>query len=138
MSWVAGCSRVWRRSCRRRRLPRMHKRRTTTRRSSGQSTICARCWSGRADSCRLGACGAADAVRAQQKRFLKTNQKFPDYIDAGVDAWCELYDWHVKNRQAINATRLPDGRYGLAFLFTTVVLRIEQSANFIGWGYDAR
>ena len=70
--------------------------------------------------------------------FLKSNQKFPDYIDAGVDAWCELYDWHVKNRQPINATRLPDGRYGLAFLFTTVVLRIEQSANFIGWGYDAR
>ena len=91
-----------------------------------------------ADSCRLGACGAADAVRAQQKTFLKSNQKFPDYIDAGVDAWCELYDWHVKNRQPITATRLPDGRYGLAFLFTTVVLRTEQSGNFVGWGYDVR
>src|SRR5262245_28002389 len=91
-----------------------------------------------AEGCRLGACSAPDAVRAQQKIFLKTNYKFPDYIDAGIDAWCELYDWHVKNRQPIDATRLPDGRYGLALMFTTVVLRPEQAASFIGWGYDVR
>ena len=91
-----------------------------------------------AESCTLGTCGTVDAVRAQQKTFLKANQKFPDYIDAGIDAWWELYDWHVKNRQPINTSRLPDGRYGLAFMFTTVVLRPDQAANFIGWGYDAR
>lgn len=47
-------------------------------------------------------------------------------------------DWHVKKRQPINTTRLPEGRYGLVFMFTTVVLRPEQTANFIGWGYDTR
>jgi hypothetical protein len=90
------------------------------------------------EACRLGLCGVIDAVRSQQKIFLKANHKFPDYIDAGVDAWCELYDWHVKNRQAINTSRLPDGRYGLTFMFTIIVLRPEQAANYIGWGYDAR
>jgi hypothetical protein len=91
-----------------------------------------------AGSCTLGTCGTADSVRAQQKTFLKANQKFPDYLDAGIDAWCELYDWHVRNRQPINTSRLPDGRYGLTFMFTTVVLRPDQAGNFIGWGYDAR
>ena len=90
------------------------------------------------ESCRLGTCGAVDAVRAQQKIFLKTNQKFPDYIDAGIDAWYDLYDWHVKNRQPVNTTRLPDGRYALALMFTTVVLRPDQAATFVGWGYDLR
>jgi hypothetical protein len=91
-----------------------------------------------AGSCRLGACGTVDYIRGQQKTFLKANQKFPDYIDTGIDAWCDVYDWHVKNRQPINTVRLPDGRYGLIFMFTTIVLRPEQPPNFIGWGYDGR
>jgi hypothetical protein len=91
-----------------------------------------------AEGCRPSTCSAADSVRTQQKTFLKTNQKFPDYIDAGIDAWCELYDWHVRNRQPINAARLSDGRYGLTILFATVVLRPDQGASFIGWGYDVR
>ena len=44
-----------------------------------------------ADGCRLGACGAADAVRAQQKTFLKSNQKFPD---------CSVRSTTVVNRNA--------------------------------------
>ena len=90
------------------------------------------------EGCRLGACVVVDSVRLQQKTFLRANQKFPNYIDVGVDAWCELYDWHVKNRQTITTTRLADGRYGLDFMFTTIVLSPEQTANFVGWGYDAR
>jgi hypothetical protein len=67
-----------------------------------------------ASGCSPGICGAVEYVRAQQKTFLRANQKFPDYIDAGIDAWCELYDWHVRNRQPI------------------------ETPNFIGWGYDGR
>jgi hypothetical protein len=84
------------------------------------------------EGCRLGACAVVDSVRLQQKTFIKANHKFPDYIDVGVDAWCELYDWHVKNRQTITTARLPDGRYGLDFMFTTIVLRPEQTASFDG------
>jgi hypothetical protein len=74
----------------------------------------------------------------QQNVFLRANAKFPDYIDAGFEAWQAVYDWHVKNQQPINTTRLPDGRYGIAFMFTTIVLRYENTPNFIGFGYDAR
>jgi hypothetical protein len=74
----------------------------------------------------------------QQNVFLRANQKFPEFIDAGVEAWQAVYDWHVKHRQPIATTRLPDGRYGIAFMFTTIVLRYENTSNFIGLGYDAR
>ena len=92
----------------------------------------------KAQECSIGPCGAVAAIRLAQTAFLKVNQKFPDYIDAGVEAWQAVYDWHVKNRQPIATTRLPDGRYGLAFMFTTIVLRYENTPNYIGMGYDAR
>jgi hypothetical protein len=92
----------------------------------------------KAQECTLGPCEAVASIRRQQNVFLRANQKFPDFIDAGMEAWEAVYDWHVKNRQPITTTRLPDGRYGIAFMFTTIVLRYENTPNFIGFGYDAR
>jgi hypothetical protein len=90
------------------------------------------------NACFLGSCGSIDNVRVAQHVFLKANQKFPDYIDVGIDVWQAVYDWHIRNRQAITTTRLPDGRYGLAFMFTTLVLRPDNTANYISFGYDAK
>ena len=92
----------------------------------------------KAQECTLGPCATVATIRMQQNVFLRANQKFPDYIDAGIEAWQAVYDWHVKNHQPITTTRLPDGRYGIAFMFTTIVLRYENTANYIGLGYDAR
>ena len=92
----------------------------------------------RSQSCGPGPCSAIASIRAQQHNFLKANQKFPDFIDAGIDVWEAVYDWHVKNRQPINATRLADGRYGIVFMFTTIVLRAENTPNYLSFGYDAR
>ena len=92
----------------------------------------------KAQECTLGPCATVAIIRAQQNTFLRANQKFPDFIDAGVEAWQAVYDWHIKNQQPITTTRLPDGRYGIAFMFTTIVLRYENTPNFIGLGYDAR
>ena len=69
---------------------------------------------------------------------MRANRKFPDYIDAGIDAWEAVYDWHIKSRQEVKTTRLPDGRYGILFMFPTIVLREDQVPSFVGWGYDAR
>jgi hypothetical protein len=89
-------------------------------------------------ACVLGQCGTVANIRTQQKVFMRANRRYPDYIDAGIDAWEAVYDWHVKNRQEVKTTRLPDGRYGILFMFTTVVLREDQVPSFVGWGYDAR
>ena len=90
------------------------------------------------NACALGPCSIIANIRTQQKTFLRANRKYPDYIDTGVDAFEAVYDWHIRNRQEIRTTRLPDGRYGVMFMFTTVVLREDQTPAFIGWGYDAR
>jgi hypothetical protein len=92
----------------------------------------------RTQECGIGPCSAIASIRMHQNNFLKSNQKFPDFIDVGVEIWEAVYDWHVKNNQPITTTRLPDGRYGIAFMFTTVVLRPDNTANFISFGYDAR
>ena len=92
----------------------------------------------KAQDCGVGPCPAIANIRMQQNIFLKANQKFPDFIDAGFEVWEAVYDWHVRNHQPIATTRLADGRHGIAFMFTTVVLRPENTPNFLGLGYDAR
>ena len=77
-------------------------------------------------------------VRQQQREFLKAAQKYPDFLEVGIDIWEGLYDWHVRYQQPLNATRLADGRYVLAFMFTNLILRSDQAADYVGPGFDAR
>lgn len=87
-------------------------------------------------SCRAGDCATIEQVRAQQRVFLKGNNKYPDYIDVGIGPWEDVYDWHVRFGQQLNITRTADGRYAMMFMFTNLVLRPEMSPSYIGLGYD--
>jgi hypothetical protein len=49
-----------------------------------------------------------------------------------------MHDWHVKNRQPLTIVRTNDGHYGMSFMATTLILRHEQTENYISWGYDVR
>ena len=54
-----------------------------------------------------------------------------------TDVWEKLYDWLVRTRQfPLAFSRLPDGRYALAFLLTTVILRHDMSGTFVSVGFD--
>jgi hypothetical protein len=77
-------------------------------------------------------------IRAQQRTFLKANQKFPDYMDVGIDVWERMHDWHVRTRQPLNIARTADGRYGMVFGVTTLLLLPQQVGGYISWGYDNR
>ena len=77
-------------------------------------------------------------IRAQQHTFLKANQKFPDYMDVGIDVWDRLHDWHVRTRQPLNIVRTNDGRYGMVLGVTTLLLMPQQVGSYISWGYDNR
>ena len=77
-------------------------------------------------------------IRAQQRTFLKANQKFPDYMDVGIDVWEHMHDWHVRNRQPLTVVRTNDGRYGIVFGVTTLLLMPQQVGSYISWGYDTR
>ena len=77
-------------------------------------------------------------IRSQQRTFLKANQKFPDFIDVGIDVWERMEDWHVKTRQPLTIVRTNDGRYEMTLLTTTLVLQPQQVGTYISWGYDSR
>lgn len=77
-------------------------------------------------------------IRAQQRTFLKANQKFPDYMDVGIDVWERMHDWHVRNRQPLTIVRSNDGRYGMVFGVTTLLLMPQQVGSYLSWGYDNR
>ena len=79
-----------------------------------------------------------DRIREQQRIFLKSNQKFPDFIEVGIDVWENVYDWHVRHQLPIAAARTAEGRYVMTVMFTTLVLRPEQVSGYIGYGFDAR
>lgn len=76
-------------------------------------------------------------VRQQQRTWLLATRKYPDFIEIGLDVWDNVYDWHVAYQQPLNVQRLADGRYAMAFMFTTLLLRSDQNADFVGYAFDA-
>ena len=78
------------------------------------------------------------AVRDQLRTFLRANGKFPDFIEVGSDVWQQVYDWHVRFQQPIALGRTAEGRYTILLLATSVVMRPDMAAGFIGVGYDNR
>jgi hypothetical protein len=90
------------------------------------------------DGCSTGRCESMGKVREAMSLFLRGNQKFPDELEVAGDVFIELYDWHVRNRQPLTIARLPDGRYTMLFMFTTIVLRPDTTQGFVGVPYDVR
>ena len=75
-------------------------------------------------------------IRQQQRTYIRSHDKYPDFIEVGLGVFEDVYDWHVRYQQPINATRLPDGRYVIAFMFTNLILRPDQAVEYVGFGFD--
>jgi hypothetical protein len=80
--------------------------------------------------------GPVPALRKLMEQFLRTNQRFPEYIDIGPGVFYDVYDWHVRNQQPIVITRQVDNRYTIQFMMTQLILRHDVESNFIGYAYD--
>jgi hypothetical protein len=76
-------------------------------------------------------------VRQQQHTWMRSTQKYPDFIEIGLDIWDNIYDWHVVHQQPANITRMADGRYAMVFMFTTLLLRPDQATDYVGFAFDA-
>jgi hypothetical protein len=79
---------------------------------------------------------AVARIREAQRVWMRATQKFPDFIEIGIGVWEALWDWHVRYQQPLNVTRLPDGRYAMGLMFTTLLLRPDQDVNFVGVAFD--
>lgn len=87
---------------------------------------------------RDGAWDVVARIREQQRGWLRSTQKYPDFIEVGLEVWEDLHDWHVRYQQPLNVSRMNDGRYAMIFMFTTLVLRPEQAPGYVGLPYDAQ
>jgi hypothetical protein len=76
-------------------------------------------------------------IRQQQHTWMKSTQKYPDFIEVGIDIWDNIYDWHVVHQQPLSIGRASDGRYTMQFMFTTLLLRPDQAPEFVGYAFDA-
>jgi hypothetical protein len=90
----------------------------------------------RTNPCNASDCPEVDKIRLEQRTFTKARNKFPDFIDVGVEIWERVSDWHVRHIVPIQVVRMLDGRYGMLFFQTTLVLRPDMMNTFIGQGYD--
>ena len=75
-------------------------------------------------------------VMEQQRVFLKAAHRYPEFLEVGPAAWAGLLEWRVRERQEADVSRLADGRYTMAFNFSTIVLRPDFDDNYVGFGYD--
>lgn len=77
-------------------------------------------------------------IRQKQVEYLKATNKFPDFIDVGLDVWFGVYDWHIKHLQQLVLGRDSSGRYTITVMSTQLVMRPDLVPTFISAPYDNR
>jgi hypothetical protein len=75
-------------------------------------------------------------IQERQRFHFKANQRFPSYIEVGLQVWQRLFMWHLENHLPLKAGQTPDGRMGLEFMFTTLILKPELPDTMVGNPYD--
>src|SRR5262245_49774698 len=77
-------------------------------------------------------------IRQKQMDYLKATNKFPDFIDVGLDVWFAIHDWHIKHLQQPVLGRDANGRYTISVMGTQLVMRPDLVPTFISAPYDSR
>ena len=77
-------------------------------------------------------------IRQKQMDYLRATNKFPDFIDVGLDVWFGVHDWHIKHLQQPVLGRDANGRYMISVMGTQLVMRPELVPSFISAPYDSR
>jgi hypothetical protein len=76
--------------------------------------------------------GYIPKLREAYTLYWRTNGKFPEFCDIGTDVFYDIYDWHIRQRLDVPVTRMADGRMAIRFMFTQLIVRVEQSPSHIG------
>jgi hypothetical protein len=80
--------------------------------------------------------GFVPVLRRMYTEYWRIHSKFPDFCEVGPDIFYDIYDWHIKNRQPIPLSRLGNGRLSITFMFTELLVRVEQDPGYIGVPFD--
>jgi len=77
-------------------------------------------------------------IRQKQMDYLRATNKFPDFIDVGLDVWFSVHDWHIRHLQQPVLGRDTNGRYTISVMGTQLVMRPDLVPSFISAPYDSR
>ena len=68
--------------------------------------------------------------------YWKAHGKMPEFCEVGVAVFYDIYDWHVKNQLAVPVSRFADNRMAITFMFTLLLVRLDQADNYVGIPFD--
>lgn len=80
--------------------------------------------------------GFVPKLREAYTLYWRTHGKFPEFCEVGSSVFYDIYDWHIKNRQPIPVSRLADGRMSITFMYTQLLVRIDQAPEYVGIPFD--
>lgn len=80
--------------------------------------------------------GFVPKLRDAYTLYWKTQGKFPEFCEVGTDVFYDIYDWHIKNGQPIPVSRSADGRMAITFMYTQLLVRVDQSPTYVGVPFD--
>lgn len=80
--------------------------------------------------------GFVPKIREAYTLYWRTHGKFPEFCEVGTSVFYDIYDWHIKNRLPIPVSRFADGRMSITFMYTQLLVRIDQAADYIGLPFD--
>jgi len=80
--------------------------------------------------------GFVPKLRDAYTLYWRTHGKFPEFCEVGTAVFYDIYDWHIKNRQPIPVGRFADGRMTITFMYTQLLVRVDQAADHVGIPFD--
>lgn len=80
--------------------------------------------------------GFVPKLREAYTLYWKTQGKFPEFCEVGTDVFYDIYDWHIKNGQPIPVSRSADGRLAITFMYTQLLVRVDQPPAYVGVPFD--
>jgi len=76
--------------------------------------------------------GSLGVIKGRLETWVRATGKFPEFWDFGISVFLEIYDWHIRQKQPIQISRIAEQRMAIQWMFTQYVLRWENEANYIG------
>jgi hypothetical protein len=80
--------------------------------------------------------GFVPKLRDAYTLYWRAHGKFPEFCEVGTAVFYDIYDWHIKNRLPIPVSRFADGRMSITFMYTQLLVRIDQAPDYIGIPFD--
>jgi hypothetical protein len=80
--------------------------------------------------------GNVGQLRSVIEKYSRAAGKFPEYCEVGLGVFYDVYDWHVRQQQQVQVTRIAEQRFMILFMFTQLIVRWENDTNYIGVPYD--